>query len=201
MKKDVANTRDPFVADSLLLIDAGGEFKGYDTDITRTIPVSGRFSPTQEAVYNAVLAAQLSGAAVCGPMVTVQNMSLVVTTELATQLVKLGMISTANISLVKFFCPHGYFHGVGLDTHEPLPNPLLQNVVLTIEPGIYFNRVSFTNDTFARNPQIVRSAVEPLVQSGFGGIRIEDTFVVTLSGCESLSNAFKTVDEIEQNMK
>jgi Xaa-Pro aminopeptidase len=50
------NTRDPFLKNSLLLVDSGGEFRGYDTDITRTIPVSGRFSEMQKLVYNAVLA-------------------------------------------------------------------------------------------------------------------------------------------------
>lgn len=77
---------------------------------------------------------------------------------------------------------------------------LVNGTVFTIEPGIYFNRVAFTNQTFVENPQIVREKVEPLVKSGFGGIRIEDTYLVTEKGCVALSDAAKTVDEIERLM-
>ena len=82
-----------------------------------------------------------------------------------------------------------------------MPKVLLPGTVLTIEPGIYFNRVAFTDEAFARYPQVVQAAVEALVVAGFGGVRIEDTYLVTATGCEALSDAPKTVAEIEQIMR
>ena len=200
----VDNSKSPFAPGSLLLIDAGGEFAGYDTDITRTLPVSGVFSPLQRGVYEAVLAAQAAGERACRASATFSGMSASVTQSLAGSLFQLGFLRSADVSLVRFFCPHGYFHTVGLDVHDTsLPNgpALPEHAVITIEPGIYFNRVLFTDAVFARNPGLVREAVQPLVAGGFGGVRIEDTYAVEVAGCRALSSVPKTVAAIEQLMR
>ncbi len=83
----------------------------------------------------------------------------------------------------------------------PLPPVLVAGIVMTIEPGIYFNRATFTDATFAAYPTLVRSGIQPLLDSGFGGVRIEDVYLVKATSCVALSNAPKTVAEIEDAMK
>jgi Xaa-Pro aminopeptidase len=164
--------------------------------------------------------AQREGERFCRIGASVKAMQNAVTEVLAVQLEKLQMLGPGanNSDFVHFFCPHSYFHviihvckknwkvsssfgkGIGLDTHEPLYEFLLNGTVFTIEPGLYFNRVAFTKQTFEQNPRIIRQNVEPLVENGFGGIRIEDTYLVTEKGCVALSNAAKTIEEIEDLM-
>ncbi len=200
----VDNSKSPFTPGSLILIDAGGEFAGYDTDITRTLPVAGVFSAVQRGVYEAVLAAQLVGERSCRGNVPVIGVSSSITFSLAASLFELGYMRSANTSLVRYFCPHGYIHTVGLDVHDtslPFGPGMPVGAVITIEPGIYFNRVIFTDAVFNANPGLVREAIEPLVTGGFGGVRIEDTYAVELAGCRALSSAPKTVAQIEQLMR
>jgi Xaa-Pro aminopeptidase len=200
----VDNSKSPFTPGSFILIDAGGEFAGYDTDITRTLPVSGVFSALQRSVYEAVLEAQATGERACSAGVTFANMSAAVTQSLATSLFQLGFIASADRSLVRYFCPHDYFHTVGLDVHDtslPSGAALPVNAVITIEPGVYFNRVLFSDAAYKANPGLIRAAIEPLVTGGFGGVRIEDTYVVQQPGCKALSSAPKTVAQIEAAMR
>ncbi len=196
------NSKAPLGPGGMILIDAGGEFAGYDTDITRTLPVSGRFLPQQRLVYEAVLAAQAVGEACCRSGTTFAAMSGNVTASLASSLAGMGFIQSANASLVRFFCPHRYFHTVGLDVHDTIPatRELPLNAVVTIEPGIYFNRVILSDAAFAANPGLVRERVEPLVSGGFGGVRIEDTYAVESGGCRALSSAAKSVGAVERLM-
>ena len=195
----------PLVAGSLLLIDAGGQFKGYQTDITRSYPVDGSFTARQRGVYEAVLAAQLAGEKTCGPGVSLRDEhNAAITQSLAESIHALGLTTVVNVSLVSRFCPHGYSHSVGLDVHDaPTLSAILEEGnVLTIEPGLYFNHVLLNDDYFATEPQIVASEVRKyLTAPAFGGIRIEDTYVVGAAGCESLSNAAKSIDAIEAMMK
>jgi Xaa-Pro aminopeptidase len=149
----------------LVVMDLGGEYRGYACDVTRTIPANGKFTEEQAQVYDAVLAAQEAGIAVVKPGVTMRQ----VHTAAAAVLKERG--------LVQHF-PHGTSHSVGLDVHDPFRQdmPLRAGSVLTVEPGVYI-------------------AAKAL------GVRIEDTVLVTETGCEVLSAALpKTRDAIEKLM-
>ena len=188
----------------LLLIDAGGQYSGYQTDITRTYPVNGRFSDRQKKIYQAVLAAQLVGERNCRAGVGKRDLSHSITKSLADSLFALNLITEPNSTLVHFFCPHGYSHSVGLDVHDypPLPNTLVEGNVLTIEPGIYFNRVLLTEAVFSAEPRLVASEIKPyLAGEGFGGVRIEDTYSVERDRCKQLSTAVKSIADVEKMMK
>ena len=149
----------------LVVMDIGGEYQGYASDITRTFPVNGKFTEEQARVYDAVLAAQEAGIAAVRPGVTMKQVH-----DAAAAVLK-------ERGLVQYF-PHGTSHSVGLDVHDPFRGdaPLRAGSVLTVEPGVY----------------IAEKAL---------GVRIEDTVLVTATGCEVLSAALpKTREAIEKLM-
>ncbi len=183
----------------LMLIDAGCEWDYYASDITRTSPVSGKFSEPQKALYNGILKAQLEIISLIKPGITkslLQNRS----EELLTQvMVDLGILSGSVEKLVeektfKKYYPHGIGHWMGLDVHDTCPyknedgSDLIfeAGMVLTIEPALYLP----LDDKDI--PQEFRGI----------GIRIEDNILVTQEGHENLSYEIaKTVDEIEAMCK
>lgn len=114
----------PLAAGDLLVIDAGGSIDRYATDITRTFPVTGRFTPRQREVYEAVLRAQLAGIKAVKPGVTLQQ------------------VDAAARAVLKEAGLDGYFihatcHHVGLDVHDPGPPLLAAGMTITVEPGVY----------------------------------------------------------------
>lgn len=130
----------------LLLLDCAAEYAGYHSDMTRTIPVSGRFSPRQRAVYEAVLRVLKFTKTQLKPGVLLHDVQKAVEKNMENELIGLGLLTPEERAkedeekpaLKKFF-PHGVSHHIGLDTHDvALPwLPLAPNMVLTVEPGIY----------------------------------------------------------------
>lgn len=110
----------------LVVMDIGGEYRGYATDITRTFPANGKFTAEQAQVYDAVLAAQEAGLAAVKPGVSMKQ----VHAAAAAVLKERGFIQ---------YFPHGTSHSVGLDVHDPFRGdaPLRAGSVLTVEPGVY----------------------------------------------------------------
>jgi len=108
----------------LLLIDAGGAVDRYAADVTRTFPVSGRFSPRQREVYEAVLEAQLAGIAAVKPGATLKEVDAAAR----------GVLKAKG--LAAYFI-HGTSHHVGLDVHDPGVAKLAPGMVITVEPGVY----------------------------------------------------------------
>ncbi len=182
----------------LVLIDAGAEFDYYAADITRTFPANGRFSPTQQAVYEAVLTAQLAVIDLIKPGVPwgkLQEESDRVITE---QLLHLGLLSGNLAELLekgaaRKFYVHKIGHWLGLDVHDVGSyrsdgqwRLLEPGMVVTVEPGIY-----------------IPAGSEGVAEKwGNIGVRIEDDVLVTDQGCEVLSaGAPKTVMDIEALME
>lgn len=196
-----SNQVSPLNASNLLLVDAGGEYLGYDTDVTRTYPIGPTFTLRQRQVYQCVLDAQQAAIQVCSVGVSFMTMTLATTNTLAQCLYNMQLITAPNASLVPLFCPHGYRHAVGLDVHD-VPTTLAsiqEGYVFAYEPGLYFNKALLgTNAVYEKNPQLVRSAIQPYLDDGFGGIRIEDTFAVIDGKCIQLSTAPKTIEEVEK---
>jgi Xaa-Pro aminopeptidase len=206
-----APTDRPFADGELVLIDAGAEFRGYASDITRTYPVSGRFSAEQEALHALVRAAGLAATGRCQAGTEWRDVHRTATLVIAEGLVDFGLLRGDPETLVErgsasLFFPHGVGHMVGLgirDAGEVLPGrevdddalprlrvdlPLLPGHVVTVEPGIYFV------PALLRDPELRerhRDAVDwqrAERMLDFGGIRVEDDVLVTEDGYEVLTD-------------
>jgi len=185
----------PLVDGELILIDAGCEHNYYASDITRSIPVNGKFSEAQKELYNLVLDTQLRVISMIKPFVKRSHLQESAQMMLTKGMVELGILKGSYKKLIKLqkhkkYYPHGIGHWMGIDVHDPAPYkdekereiPLQKGMVLTIEPGIYIDK----DDTSV--PKKYRGI----------GIRIEDDILVTKDGCENLSSAIaKTIDEVE----
>lgn len=180
----------------LILIDAGAEYNGYAADITRTFPVSGKFSDPQKILYNLVLKAQLASFEFIKPGCTFKQATDCAIAILTEGLIELGMLRGAlqdNIEQKSYrqFFMHGLGHWLGLDVHDVGKykldgddRPFVAGMVVTVEPGLY---VAPDAD------------VDPKWQGI--GIRIEDNLVLTASGHENLTAAApKHIEEIEAFM-
>jgi len=170
----------------LILIDAAAEYGNYCSDLTRTIPVSGRYSVRQKAIYNAVLNVKREATTLLTPGNLWKEYHEEVGKIMTAELLKLGLLDKNDVrkqdpknpAYKKYFM-HGTSHHIGLDTHDYglLNEPFEPNMVFTVEPGIY------------------------LPDEGFG-IRIEDVVVVQESGdpINLMKNIPIEIDEIESIM-
>lgn len=182
----------------LLLIDAGAEYQGYASDITRTFPVNGRFTEAQRDIYELVLEAQTACIEMTRPGVTMDelhNRSVEILTE---GMLRLGLLQGEINKLIeeekyKQFYMHRLGHFLGMDVHDVgryqingEARPLEAGIVITIEPGIY-----------------IAADTEGIPEKYKGiGIRIEDDVLVTAEGHRVLtSKAPKEVKEIEEVME
>jgi len=167
----------------LLLVDAGAEFHGYCSDITRTWPVEGRYSSAQREVYEAVLEAHEACIARTKPSESISSLHALSVEVIATGLRNLG-VSTDSADWRRYY-PHSLGHNLGLDTHDaalvPYSRPFVPGAVFTVEPGLYF-------PADADVPPGLRGV----------GVRIEDDVVVTAGGADVLSKGVPVdPDEIE----
>jgi Xaa-Pro aminopeptidase len=130
----------------LVLIDFGAEYANYAGDLTRTVPVNGRFSPRQRAVYDAVLRVQKAAIQMLRPGNTLEAYTTEVGKVMEAELIGLGLLDTAAVQsqppdqpLYKKYFPHGTSHHLGLDVHDygDKFRPFEAGMVLTCEPGIY----------------------------------------------------------------
>ncbi len=178
----------------LLLIDAGCELDYYASDVTRTFPVSGRFSPEQRALYDVTLASQQACLDATKPGATLDALHDVAVDVITRGLIELGLLSGSvaeNVEQQKYraFYMHRTSHWLGMDVHDVglyydagKPRPLQPGFVLTIEPGVYVG---------------ANADVDPKWRGI--GIRIEDDVVVTETGHHNLTHDIpKHADEIER---
>ncbi len=177
----------------LLLVDAAAEYNNYASDITRTIPVSGKYSSAQRKVYDVVLHAQKEAIKFCKVGKTMLDVHNTAVKFISIGLIKLGLLNGTlqkNIkqNLYKRFYMHNTGHWLGLDVHDP--SPYLEDkkpvkfepgMIFTVEPGIYI-------DGSKDIPKEYRNI----------GIRIEDDILITQKGPEILTSIVpKSVSEIE----
>ncbi|KAI9223326.1 peptidase M24, structural domain-containing protein [Blastocladiella britannica] len=172
----------------MVLVDAGGQFGGYASDISRTFPVRGKFSPAQRELYAAVLAVQEECIAISSTAVSLDEIHRRSISLMTCELNKLGFNATeANVSRDLYF--HHVGHYLGLDVHDTPSVSRAQNLqpgnVITIEPGVYVPPNS-------RWPAKYHNI----------GIRIEDDVAISATGREVLtSSAPKTIEDIEHLWK
>ena len=179
----------------LILIDAGCEYKYYASDITRTIPVNGKFTSAQKKLYKMILKTQLRIIKMIKPGVKRSELQMRAVKLLSKGMIDLGILNGSlkeiiKKELYKKYYPHGIGHWMGIDVHDEAPYkykngkeiPLKKGMVLTIEPGIYIDE----NDKDV--PRKYRGI----------GIRIEDDILVTKNGYKNLSKGIaKSVEEVE----
>ena len=130
----------------LILMDVAAEYAGWNSDMTRTVPVNGRFSPRQRAVYDAVLRVLRAANQLLRPGVYPGDYQKQILSIMEAELIHLGLIDAAEAReqgpdkpLVKKYFMHGTSHHLGLDVHDVCPpgEPVAEGMVFTIEPGIY----------------------------------------------------------------
>jgi len=194
----------------LLLIDAGAEYRGYDSDITRTYPVSGSFTSEQQELHSLVRTAELTAIDRCLPGTEWREVHLAAALVIAEGLSNLGILRGGPEALIEsgavwLFFPHGVGHLVGLGIRDaggtlaerrnnppPFPHlrinlPLESGMVVTVEPGIYFVP-ALLGDPDRRHrhrEQVTWDRVDRMLD--FGGIRIEDNVLITDSGHEVMT--------------
>ena len=168
----------------LLLSDVGAEYHGYTADVTRTIPVDGKYSKEEKIIYNIVLEAQNKAIAECKAGNPFYITNTIATTVVSRRLQEIGLIKSP-FELRRYFM-HGTSHYLGLDVHDPGTYGEFQpNTVITVEPGIYIKEGSPCDPKWWNI-----------------GVRIEDDILITDGEPENLSGCVpRTIKEIESVMK
>ena len=167
------------IKDKLILMDVGAEYRGYTADVTRTIPVNGKFNNEQKIIYDLVYKSQEEAIkeAIIGN--SFNDIYLKSYDIIAKGLINLGIID--DYREARKYYPHGVSHHIGLDVHDPGSRDLMENMVITVEPGIYIPENSNTDPKWWNI-----------------GVRIEDDILITNSGPVNLSiDAPRRSDEIE----
>ena len=175
-----------------MLTDAACEYKNYASDITRTIPINGKFTCEQKQIYNLVLRAQEKAIEACVIGNTLQNIHTVAVKTICKGLIKIGLINTTykkamSEQLYKKYYMHNTGHWLGLDVHDPSeykedkePVKLREGMIFTVEPGLYLR----ANKSLSKKFHNI-------------GVRIEDDVLITKKGPEILTNKVpKSVTEI-----
>ncbi len=209
-------------AGDLVLVDAGAEVDGYDSDVTRIWPVSPAFSAEQRAIYEIVLDAQKRAVDGAQAGVEFRELHMQTCVRLAQGLVDFGLLRGNAEDLVAqdahaVFFPHGLGHLIGLATHDVggwpegrerserpglkylrIDLPLEEGYVVTIEPGVYFVRALIEDDALrAQHADTVNWEMADAMKS-FGGVRIEDDVVIHNGMPEVLTADIpKEIDAVE----
>ena len=181
--------RNKLKSGDLLLIDSGAEFNYYNGDLTRTVPVNGKFTKEQREVYQIVLDAQYDVIKKIKPGVKLTDLKKYSVERLKKGMLKLGLLKKG-FDVTKYTL-HGVGHHIGLDTHDAVANKsigkndydkLVAGNIITVEPGIYF-------------PEDAKEIPERYRKIG---VRIEDDVLVTKYGGEVLSDSLpKEIEDIE----
>ena len=170
----------------LILMDFGAEYGGYCADLTRTVPVNGKFSKRQKEVYDGCLQLHKYGASILKPGISIVDYTEKVGDEATKVFLKIGLISKADVKnedkenrAYRKYLYHGISHHLGIDVHDlgTRTAPIKPGMVFTIEPGIYIEEEKM-------------------------GVRIENNFWITKNGnIDLMKNIPITTEEIESLMK
>lgn len=173
-------------AGELLLMDFGAEYGGYNADLTRTIPVNGKFTKRQKEVYNACLHLHNYAKSLLKPGITIVDYTEKVGEEATQKFIKIGLLKKSDVKnedaenrAYRKYLYHGISHHLGIDVHDlgTRTEPLKPGMLLTVEPGIYIEEEKM-------------------------GVRIENNIWITRNGNKDLMEKIPvTVEEIEKLMK
>ena len=192
----------------VVLMDCAAEYGYYSADITRTVPVNGKFSKQQREMYQLVLDAQNAGINMIKPGIPKSALDSAMTEVLGNGLVRLGFIKNKRDSHI--YTLHGFSHWLGLEVHDVgkylidgKSRILAPGMVFTMEPGIYIRtdvpaKLKDLNYTDGE-VETIRKTIAPYMNIG---VRIEDDILVTENGFKNLSAAApRDIDGIEALMK
>jgi len=217
-----ANNR-RMLAGETVVMDVGAGYGGYAADVTRTVPVSGRFTPEQGAVYQIVREAQAAAERTVKPGSTYEAWREAARVVVARGIARLGLTEgvdatfdppwadqceTNPVACTQSFLymAHGLGHGIGLEVHDRPhpwygPGTFATGDVFTIEPGIYISTrlLDILPDT-PKNRAMIAKVRRNVGRYQNVGIRIEDDYVVTRTGLEWLSRAPRELAEVEAEM-
>lgn len=170
----------------LILMDFGATYSGYNADLTRTVPVNGKFTQRQKEVYNACLHLHNYAKGLLKPGISIVEYTEKVGDEATSQFIKIGILQESDVKnedkqnrAYKKYLYHGISHHLGIDVHDlgTRTEPIKAGMVLTVEPGIYIEEEQI-------------------------GVRIENNVWITENGNIDLMKEIPvTVEEIEQLMK
>ncbi len=172
----------------ILLLDVGAEYANYSSDMTRTIPVSGRFTKRQKAIYNSVLLVKNEATKLLRPGLLWKEHYAEVGKIMTSELLKLGLLSKNDIQnqtkenpAFKKYFTHGVSHHLGLDTHDygDLNRPIEKNMVFTVEPGIYVQEENFG----------IRLEDDVVVQENADPINLMKNIPIEIEEIEDLMNS------------
>ena len=171
----------------LILLDVGAEYANYSSDMTRTIPVSGRFTKRQREIYNAVLNVKNQATKMLVPGADWKQYHIEVGKLMTSELLSLGLLdksdveneSDENPAYKKYFM-HGTSHHMGLDTHDYglLDEPMQANMVFTVEPGIYLPDEGF----------VIRLEDDVVIQDSGDPINLMQNIPIEIEEIEGLMN-------------
>jgi Xaa-Pro aminopeptidase len=204
-------------------MDVGAGYGGYAADVTRTVPVSGKFTAEQRAVYQVVRDAQKAAEKVAGPGASYQAWRDSAKAVVARGVARLGLTEGVDATFDPpwadtcgqdpfrcqqyfLYMAHGLGHGIGLEVHDPPrtgsgPGPFVTGDVFTIEPGIYVSTrlLDMLPDT-PKNQAMIASVRATVERYANIGVRIEDDYLITATGVEWLSRAPREIGEVEAAM-
>ena len=172
----------------ILLLDVGAEYANYSSDMTRTIPVSGRFTKRQKAIYNSVLLVKNEATKLLRPGLLWKEHYAEVGKIMTSELLKLGLLSKNDVQnqtkenpAFKKYFTHGVSHHLGLDTHDygDLSRPIEKNMVFTVEPGIYVQEENFG----------IRLEDDVVVQENADPINLMKNIPIEIEEIEDLMNS------------
>lgn len=187
----------PLKSGDLMLVDAAGEYNYFTSDITRTYPINGRFNEEQAEVYAGVLKIQKDIIAMVKPGLPFQTLQDTATDMLTELMLELGLLTGRKDDIIKAqeqkkYYPHGIGHFLGMDVHDSgmyfskkghEPRPIEENMVFTVEPGLY---IPMNDHSAAAEYRGI-------------GVRIEDNIRVTNNGAEIMTEkAPKEIADIEK---
>jgi Xaa-Pro aminopeptidase len=189
------------VPGSLLLMDVGAEYGHYTADVTRTFPVSGKFTREQAEIYNIVFAAQEAAARATRPGATLNDVHNAAAEVIKDGLMKLGLITDKSSNQYRIWFMHGNSHFLGMNVHDVGTRATKLDVGMTFtnEPGIYIREDAL--DYLPKNAENEKfiAAVRPAFEKYKSiGVRIEDDMLVTADGVKWMTAAIpRTIPDIE----
>ena len=172
----------------VLLLDVGAEYANYSSDMTRTVPVSGKFTKRQKAIYNSVLLVKNEATKLLRPGLLWKEHYAEVGKIMTSELLKLGLLSKNDVQnqtkenpAFKKYFTHGVSHHLGLDTHDygDLSRPIEKNMVFTVEPGIYVQEENFG----------IRLEDDVVVQENTDPINLMKNIPIEIEEIEDLMNS------------
>ncbi len=176
----------------LLLMDVGAEYEHYTADVTRTFPISGKFSPAQAEIYQIVFDAQEAAARASKPGALISDVNRAATEVIKDGLFKLGLTTNRDSDQHRLWFMHGTSHWLGMNVHDVgnYGTKLEPGMIFTNEPGIYIGPEALDNLPNTAENQKFIAAIRPAFEKYKSiGVRIEDDMLIVPGGVKWMTEA------------